>query len=708
VALVVISGVALVALDQADRAEQGETAARRNADEARQNAQTAEQKANDVLSLSAQKEYDDLVAQAEQLWPASTEMIPRYEEWLSKARALVDGRPADESKGLKKRPSLAEHKAKLAELREDALPLTEEQIRADRETHPQFAEWQTKSADLLWHSRMLGMVPWPDSDAAEAEPTSEQLPGDANGLNEMAWKLVDPKQPVFGQEVRALLLAQRAVALAADEKSAAIRDTLAWALYRNGKLDAALAEIKIALSDPGGEELEQSAIELEKSVMQWKGEEVAKRRQDRETLVTEVAALSTRVNERRTYGYASDEKAWWDRQLRVLVGNIESFADPKSGLLGSGVNPEIVWGVQKRYDFAKTVRERTITGAEAKRRWDEAILAIAKSEQYRHTVFPGGGLLTPQEGLLPLGADPQSGLWEFWHVQSGDEPERDKDGDFKRQKSGAHKLVEKGENGTGIVLVLIPGGTFWMGAQKTDPNGQNYDPNALKDETVHKVILSPYFLSKYEMTQGQWSRFTGLNPSLYKAGFNGTVGITNPVEQVDWLACEKVTRLLGLEIPSEAQWEFACRAGTSSVWWTGNAKESLADKVNLADQSYADAEGSVENTVWWAEFKDGFAVHAPAGRFAANAFGLHEVCGNVFEWCFDADTKYPTEATSDPRTNGDGLAPRVFRGGCFSDNAMVARSAFRIHYVPTFQIVKLGVRPSRALRLSTSPLHNGR
>ena len=730
VALVVISGVAIYAIGQADRAERGEAAAQRSAEE-------ATQRANDVLSLSAQKEYDDLVAQAGKLWPASTEMIPRYEEWLRKARELVDGRPADEAKGLKKRPSLAEHKAKLAELRQDALPLTEEQIRADRETHPKFAEWQTKSADLLWRSRMLGMESWPDAAAAEAELASEKLPGDAGGLNRLAWKLVDPKQPVFGQEVRALLMAKRALAAAkpiagasgtasgTDGKSglaasgdgsgsasatgaslAGIRYTLAWAFYRNGEFEAALAEMKTALIEPGGDELKQSGKDLEKAVLQWQGEEVAKRRERRDALATEVAALGTQINERRTFDYANDEKDWWDRRLRVLVGNIESFADPKSGLLGSGVNSEFGWGVQKRYDFAKSVRERTITGAEAKRRWDEAILAIAKSEKYRDTVFPGGGLLTPQEGLLPLGADPQSGLWEFWHVQSGDEPERDKDGNFVRQKSGAHKLIEKGENGTGIVLVLIPGGTFWMGSQKTDPTGQNYDPGAFDRESpVHRVSLSPYFLSKYEMTQGQWVRFTGLNPSGYDSGWNGTVGITNPVEQVNWTACERVTRNLGLELPSEAQWEFGARGGTSSVWWTGNAKESLADKVNLADQSFVAVGGPPGVAAWWPEFRDGFPVHAPVGVLAANAFGLHEVCGNVWEWCFDVHADYLSEETRDPRTDGDGLAWRVSRGGGFGHAATDARSALIDLNAPTSQQYDLGVRPSRALQLSPAPLH---
>jgi len=253
--------------------------------------------------------------------------------------------------------------------------------------------------------------------------------------------------------------------------------------------------------------------------------------------------------------------------------------------------------------------------------------------------------------------------------------------------------------------VLIPGGTFWMGAQKTDPNGRNYDPEARGDESVHKVSLSPYFLSKYELTQGQWSRFAGFNPSIYKSGFNGTLGITNPVEQVDWLTCERVTRGLGLELPSEAQWEFACRAGTSSAWWTGNVKELLADKVNLADQSYVAVGGQAGEAAWWPDFKDGFPLHAPVGGFAANAFGLHEICGNVWEWCFDAYEYYPSEEARDPRLDGEGLAARMMRGGGFDTTASRASSAYRGLNSPKYSVNNLGLRPSKALLLSTPPLH---
>jgi formylglycine-generating enzyme required for sulfatase activity len=149
------------------------------------------------------------------------------------------------------------------------------------------------------------------------------------------------------------------------------------------------------------------------------------------------------------------------------------------------------------------------------------------------------------------------------------------------------------------------------------------------------------------------------------------------------------------------------------VWWTGSEKESLTDKVNLADKSFVAFGGTATQAAWWPEFNDGFGVHAPVGRLAANDFGLHEVCGNVFEWCFDAYESYPeagdaSSAARDPLVDGDGLAARVARGGCFFIAAAFARSAYRYNHTPAAQDSALGVRPSRALRLSTSPPHNAR
>ena len=125
--------------------------------------------------------------------------------------------------------------------------------------------------------------------------------------------------------------------------------------------------------------------------------------------------------------------------------------------------------------------------------WDEAIAAIEKSERY------GGITLREHEGLLPIGVDPESKLWEFVHIASGTPgkaiPSRD---------PATGRIVPDGD--MGIVLVLVHGGTFWMGAQKDDASKPNYDPRAHSDEgPVHQVTLSPFFVGKHEVTQGQSS-----------------------------------------------------------------------------------------------------------------------------------------------------------------------------------------------------------
>jgi formylglycine-generating enzyme required for sulfatase activity len=288
-------------------------------------------------------------------------------------------------------------------------------------------------------------------------------------------------------------------------------------------------------------------------------------------------------------------------------------------------------------------------------------------------------------------------LWEFAHLQTGDPAIRSDDGRLSITEA------------TGLVFVLIPAGTFSMGAQSADASQPNFDPQATKTESpVHQVTLSSYFLSKYEMTQGQWVRLTGRNPSSYgpSSEFNGRRhDLTHPVEQVTWTGCMELMARLGLDLPSEAQWEYGCRAGSDTPWWTGADRESLRGNVNLADQTAKKAGATWSSINDWPDLEDGWAVHAPVGSFTANAFGLHEVHGNVWEWCLDGYANYSTAAQTDPVSPWAGAQPRVFRGGGFFDAASRARSAIRDTGTPESQFSSLGLRPARASRLSASQLH---
>jgi len=361
-----------------------------------------------------------------------------------------------------------------------------------------------------------------------------------------------------------------------------------------------------------------------------------------------------------------------------LRWRFETFERLVEGLDGLQVT---LADVEKRLEVSRTLRQVSIEAhAEA---WEDGIAAIAEHPYY------DGLNLAPQLGLVPLGSDPESSLWEFGHVLTGDVPQRGAGGALVRTEA------------TGLVFVLIPGGTFWMGAQASDPEGQNFDPLAEADEDpVREVTLSPYFLSKYEMTQGQWERFVGEDPSGYEPGsdYGGTVTTRlHPVEQVSWHDCVRVLGRLDLVLPSEAQWEYGARAFADTPWSSGPEKESLAVAANLAD-AFAQANGGSPS--WGYEsWSDGYTVHGPVGSFAPNEFGLYDVHGNVWEWCLDGydESFYGSGPAEDPVSHFVGSGPRLRRGGSFFTIAVRARSAFRLRSAPAYAVNDLGVRPARVI-----------
>jgi formylglycine-generating enzyme required for sulfatase activity len=158
---------------------------------------------------------------------------------------------------------------------------------------------------------------------------------------------------------------------------------------------------------------------------------------------------------------------------------------------------------------------------------------------------------------------------------------------------------------TGIVMVFLPGGKFLMGAQKTDPNGPNYDPEAKDDEDpVHQANLSSFLIGKCEVTQGQWRTVMGERPIRF-------AGDDLPSENDSWDEVQEFQKRTSLSLPSEAQWEYACRAAMSA-----------SPEVSDLDHSA------------WYESNSGKRSH-PVGQKAPNGCGLHDMLGNVSEWCDD-------------------------------------------------------------------------
>lgn len=314
--------------------------------------------------------------------------------------------------------------------------------------------------------------------------------------------------------------------------------------------------------------------------------------------------------------------------------------------------------------------------------WASAITAIELDmERY------GGLRIEPQLGLVPLGMDPKTGLWEFAHLPSGSVPSREPDGRLAFTAA------------SGVVLVLLPGGTFHMGGQSQDPAEPNFAQLSLTDEQpVRQVTLAPFFLAKYEMTQAQWLRVAGGNPSEYGVGqVHGGVPQTLlcPVEKLSWSDADDVLARGGLVLPTEAQWEYAARGGTASLWWTGTDPASLQGAANLADQAAYLADAPFPEFV---PFDDGYPVTAPVQEFLPNPFGLHHVYGNVWEWTRDLEGSYelPFQLGDGRRPNPDG-SDRVLRGGGCDSGAQLARSAYRYYADADHRDGFAGVRPAAAL-----------
>jgi formylglycine-generating enzyme required for sulfatase activity len=229
-------------------------------------------------------------------------------------------------------------------------------------------------------------------------------------------------------------------------------------------------------------------------------------------------------------------------------------------------------------------------------------------------------------------------------------------------------------NSIGMKLVLIPKGTFMMGSPESEEGRQ-------KDETQHEVTISKdYYLGVTEVTQGQYEKVMGTNPSYFLIGRIRGSSSNHPIEQVSWEDavefCKKLSDLPEekkagrmYRLPTEAEWEYACRAGSKTAYSFGESSKSLGD---------------------YAWFDVNSQTH-PVGEKKTNAWGLCDMYGNVWEWCSDWYGEYPKGAVSDPRGPKEG-SRRVVRGGGWCYEAADCRSAYRYGLDPSRHSYFFGFR----------------
>jgi uncharacterized protein (TIGR02996 family) len=262
-------------------------------------------------------------------------------------------------------------------------------------------------------------------------------------------------------------------------------------------------------------------------------------------------------------------------------------------------------------------------------------------------------------------------------------------------QGGVRPCVPERTNSIGMRFVLIPPGTFLMGSPD-DEDGRN-----AAEGPVHEVEISrPFYLGTHPVTQAQWRAVMGDNPSHFCAtggGKDSVKGMSTddfPVESVSWEdVAVYLDRLSALEkeseagrkyrLPSEAEWEYACRGGAAfyQVFHFGN---SLSSKQ--ANFSGNDPYGGADKGLY-------LERTCKVGSYPANAFGLHDLHGNVWEWCNDwyARDYYASSPRRDPLGPSEGSG-RVIRGGSWADDGQGCRSAHRGDYAPAYRNDYLGFR----------------
>jgi formylglycine-generating enzyme required for sulfatase activity len=225
------------------------------------------------------------------------------------------------------------------------------------------------------------------------------------------------------------------------------------------------------------------------------------------------------------------------------------------------------------------------------------------------------------------------------------------------------------DTGTQMEMLLVPPGTFQMGCIM----GSNQNVCYSWEQPVHQVTLTnPFYLGRYEVTQAQWLAKMGSNPSVFH-GYADSA--TRPVESVSWNGVQGYLSATGLRLATEAEWEYACRAGTQTPFYNGSTDDDTV------------------GTLAWFAPNAGSQTHTVGGK-APNGLGLFDMFGNVWEWLNDWYDAYPSSAQTNPLGPASGTN-RVLRGGSWFSDTYYVRSSPRYNELPGYADGNVGFRVAR-------------
>lgn len=551
-----------------------------------------------------------------QTWAADWEVArqpgpPLLEEWLKRSQVLVE---------------------QLTPFEALYRPATAEQVAAAAPSFPGAKEIARLEADVSWWNRVLGEEPWPDEAMvrAECETMMEglRLPSQIAEFNDRIFRLIRPDEPrKHGHERTALRMAESLVRFATEhpETPAEHRgrahprylDTLATAQWRCGLFERAVATQREAAKAPFWDSGGYTAETWRQDVVATLGFF------ERQARMAKTDALR-RLRDRLTFAV---DLLKWDRDAHAFAVAGEAKGEERARAVAT-------LGLLRH---RRRLAEEAAPTGRFGRAWQETIAAVRASRLY------GGLELSPQVGLVPLEPDPESGLFEFADLFSGEPPDR------------MHRALDIDSN-SATVFVLLPSGTLPV------EQGSNPGPE-------HKKLLPAFFLSKYEFTDHQL-QYLGA-PLRDLAQFASEIRAV-PAYGLSWAYCSKA--LLGswawLRLPTGIEWEYGCRGGTTTRWWNGDDVRDIQRVARIGLPRDAKIVDEV-------------------GARPPNPFGFVDVCGNVAEWCLDTlPERDPIAQQTDAH---------MARGGCSTDDPAIGASGRITFYLSNNHVHAIGMRPARCL-----------